>query len=181
MDTSTTTPALFSPIRVGEMELLHRVVLAPLTRQRATAAYVPTDLSVKYYAQRASVPGTLLISEATLIAAQAGVVPNAPGIWNDEQIEAWKKVSPTAGLAVYVLVDICKQVTAAVHEKGSFIYCQLWALGRAARPPLLKAENPKFPHVAPSPIPHPDSPEHVPREMTPDGKSAPVVVWNNYL
>ena len=63
---------LFQPIRVGNLNLSHRVVLAPLTRFRADDAHVPTDIMVDFYAQRASVPGTLLISEATFIAAKAG-------------------------------------------------------------------------------------------------------------
>ncbi|KAK4570263.1 hypothetical protein LTR86_002343 [Recurvomyces mirabilis] len=76
--------------------------------------HVPGKHMVEYYEQRASVPGTLLITEATFIGPQAGGYNNVPGIWNDEQVSAWKPV-----------VD-------AVHAKGSFIYLQLWALGRAA-------------------------------------------------
>jgi NADPH2 dehydrogenase len=78
---------------------------------------------VEYYAQRASFPGTLLVSEATPIAPQAGGYSNIPGIWNDKQIAGWKKV-----------VD-------AVHAKGSFIYLQLWAMGRAAQPGVLEKEE----------------------------------------
>lgn len=87
------TAALFQPIQVGDVELAHRVVFAPLTRFRATGAHVPTDLMVEYYAQRGSVPGSLLIAEATDIAPQAGGMANVPGIYSDEQITAWKKVS----------------------------------------------------------------------------------------
>ncbi|KAL5505006.1 hypothetical protein ACEPAH_7669 [Sanghuangporus vaninii] len=105
---------LFQPIRVGNLNLSHRVVLAPLTRYRADAAHVPTDVMADYYAQRASVPGTLLITEATFIAAKAGGYEQVPGIWSDAQVEGWKKV-----------VD-------AVHAQGSYIYLQLWAIGRAA-------------------------------------------------
>ncbi|KAK3067596.1 hypothetical protein LTR53_015452 [Teratosphaeriaceae sp. CCFEE 6253] len=76
--------------------------------------HVPGQYMKEYYQQRASVPGTLLVTEATFIAPEAGGYNNVPGIWNDEQVEAWIPV-----------VD-------AVHEKGSFIYLQLWALGRAA-------------------------------------------------
>ena len=85
--------ALFQPIKVGSIELAHRVVLAPMTRYRSDAAHVPTDLGVEMYSQRASVPGTLLITEATFIAPQAGGYAHVPGIWNDAQIAAWKKVS----------------------------------------------------------------------------------------
>ena len=89
---SSPTPALFQPVQIGDITLGHRVVLAPLTRFRADSAHVHTDMGVEYYKQRASVRGTLLISEATYIAAQAGGMPNVPGIWNDAQIAAWKKV-----------------------------------------------------------------------------------------
>jgi NADPH2 dehydrogenase len=85
--------ALFSSLRVGELELKHRVVLAPLTRYRSTKkGHVPRDFVKTYYGQRGSTPGTLLITEATFIAPQAGGYDNVPGIWNDEQIAAWKKV-----------------------------------------------------------------------------------------
>ena len=86
------TAALFQPIQVGDITLDNRVVLAPQTRYRADAAHVPTDLIVEFYKQRASVRGTLLITEAAYISAQASGQPNAPGIWNDDQIAAWKKV-----------------------------------------------------------------------------------------
>lgn len=86
------TPALFQPIQIGDAKLSNRVVLAPLTRFRADNAHVHTDLGLEYYKQRSSVPGTLLITEATYITAQAGGMPNAPGIWSDAQIAAWKKV-----------------------------------------------------------------------------------------
>ena len=96
--------------------------MAPLTRYRADDNHVPLPFVEEYYAQRASVPGTLLITEATFIAAEASGYRNVPGIWNAEQIAAWKKV------------------TAAVHQKESFIYLQLWALGRAADATALEEE-----------------------------------------
>ncbi|RDB16613.1 putative inactive dehydrogenase EasA [Hypsizygus marmoreus] len=126
---------LFQPIRVGDMLLQHRVVMAPLTRFRADSQHVPLPHVVEYYTQRASVPGTLLISEATYIAQQAGGYPNAPGIWSDAQISAWKKI------------------TEAVHSKGSFIYLQLWALGRAATHAQLLSEDPSLPYVSASNLP----------------------------
>lgn len=85
-------PKLFQPISVGTANLQHRVVLAPMTRARADAQHVHGALGVDYYKQRTSVPGTLAITEATLIAAQAGGNKNVPGIWNDKQIAAWKPV-----------------------------------------------------------------------------------------
>ena len=84
---------LFQPLQVGDITLQHRVVMAPLTRFRADKEHVHTDLAVQYYGQRAEVPGTLLITEATFIAAEAGGYDNVPGIWSDAQVAAWKKVS----------------------------------------------------------------------------------------
>lgn len=88
---------LFQPVRVGNVTLAHRVVLAPLTRFRADDAHVPTDIMADYYAQRASVPGTLLITEATFAHARGGGADNVPGIWSDEQIKGWKKVDTFSG------------------------------------------------------------------------------------
>lgn len=90
---SEPVPKLFQPIKVGDMALGHHVVMAPLTRGRATKKHVHTDIAVTYYAQRASVRGTLIIAEATFIAPRAGLYDHVPGVWNDEQIAAWKKVS----------------------------------------------------------------------------------------
>ncbi|EIW62644.1 NADH:flavin oxidoreductase/NADH oxidase [Trametes versicolor FP-101664 SS1] len=145
---SSNTPALFQPIQVGDIKLGHRVVLSPLTRIRANGEHVHGDLALEYYKQRASVPGTLLITEATYISPQAGGMANVPGIYNDAQIAAWKKI------------------TDAVHEKGSYIYLQLWALGRAARPASLHEENPDYPYVSASPIALSTSPDDVPRALT---------------
>lgn len=89
---TVTAPKLFTPIQVGDCALQHRMVLPPLTRNRATKAHVPTDLQVEYYAQRGSTPGTLLITEGTFIAPQAGGYPHVPGIWNDDQVAGWKRV-----------------------------------------------------------------------------------------
>ncbi|ORY86242.1 hypothetical protein BCR37DRAFT_376799 [Protomyces lactucae-debilis] len=117
----TDSRKLFQPLQVGSLELKHRLVLAPLTRMRATPGHMPWEKAALYYAQRGSVPGTLLISEATFISEAAGGYPHAPGIFNAEQVQKWRKI------------------TDAVHAKGSYIYCQLWALGRAATPKVLKS------------------------------------------
>ncbi|KAF9077427.1 NADH:flavin oxidoreductase/NADH oxidase [Rhodocollybia butyracea] len=116
MVSSPTTSNLFQPAQVGNMHLKHRVVLAPMTRFRASAAHVPHPIVKEFYEQRASVPGTLLITEGTLITHQAGGYAHVPGIWSDEQISRWK------------------EVTEAVHAKGSYIYLQLWAVGRTPVP-----------------------------------------------
>lgn len=89
----TAVPKLFQPTKVGKTVLTHRVVMSPMTRCRVNAAYVLADLAVEYYAQRATVPGTLLITEATVISGKAGGYPSVSGIWNDEQVAAWKRVS----------------------------------------------------------------------------------------
>ncbi|KAG0696168.1 hypothetical protein DFH29DRAFT_215217 [Suillus ampliporus] len=147
---SSSTSALFSPIRVGNMNLQHRIVLAPLTRLRAHADHVPGPQVPAYYSQRGSIPGTLLIAEATLISQNAGGFDNAPGIYTDAHMEGWKKV------------------TDAVHEKGSFIFLQLWALGRAAETAVLVKEN-NSPYVGPSPVHLPGRPEtELPRALTTD-------------
>jgi len=72
-----------------------------------------------YYAQRASIPGTLLISEATFVSPQAGGFDYVPGLWDPAQVAGWKAV------------------TSAVHAKGSYIFAQLWCLGRAAQAKVL--------------------------------------------
>ncbi|KAF8234962.1 FMN-linked oxidoreductase [Tricholoma matsutake] len=139
---------LFNPIEVGNITLSHRVVLAPLTRYKATKSeHVPiSSLVTEYYSQRSRTPGSLLITEATLIAAKAGGEASVPGIWSEEQIRVWK------------------EITDAVHANGSYIFVQLWAKGRTANPAILKSEDPTFDFVAPSAIPW--TPESVPREMT---------------
>ncbi|KAH7904806.1 hypothetical protein BJ138DRAFT_1165918 [Hygrophoropsis aurantiaca] len=127
-------PTLFQPIKVGDLALQHRVVLAPLTRFRAYDSHVPGPQAATYYAQRASTPGTLLITEATFISHDAGGYANVPGIYTDDQIKGWK------------------EITAAVHAKGSFIYLQLWALGRAADESVLANQVPPSPYISSSPI-----------------------------
>ena len=114
---------LFKPLKLGQHTLSNRIVMAPLTRFRAADDHVQLSFVKDYYAQRSCVPGTLLITEATFISPAASGFPNVPGIWNEQQISAWK------------------EVVNAVHAKGCVIYLQLWALGRAARPKVLKTET----------------------------------------
>lgn len=119
-----TAQNLFSPIKVGATQLQNRVVLAPLTRIRAVNN-VPSDLAVEYYSQRASSPGTLLITEATYIHPSSGGggfgQDTVPGIWKDDKILAgWKKVAD------------------AVHAKQSKLYVQLWDIGRTATYDILQ-------------------------------------------
>ncbi|KAL4883797.1 hypothetical protein BJY04DRAFT_24639 [Aspergillus karnatakaensis] len=140
--------ALFKPLQIGPITLTHRIAMAPLTRLRASPTRAPTPLMQEYYTQRASFPGTLLISEGTIVSAvSCGGFPHAPGIWSEEQVAAWK------------------EITDAVHEKESFIFCQLFAMGRAAN--AITALEEGIEVVAPSAIAKDDDEgTTVPRAMT---------------
>lgn len=111
-----------TPIQFGELKLKNRVVMAPLTRSRATADRVPTPMMAEYYAQRAS--AGLIISEATVISEEANGYEKTPGLFSDAQVEGWKLV------------------TSAVHAKEGLIVAQLWHVGRVSHPDLLKGETP---------------------------------------
>jgi len=103
-------PSLFDPIQLGAITAPNRILMAPLTRGRATREHVPTPLMAQYYAQRAS--AGLIISEATGISQQGLGWPFAPGLWSDAQVAAWKPV------------------TQAVHDAGGRIVAQIWHMGR---------------------------------------------------
>ncbi|KAL5650836.1 hypothetical protein ACJX0J_036294, partial [Zea mays] len=103
---------LLTPYKMGQFELSHRVVLAPLTRCRSYGN-VPQPHAAVYYSQRAT-RGGLLIAEATGVSATAQGFPESPGIWTQEQVEAWKPI-----------VD-------AVHRKGAIFVCQIWHVGRVS-------------------------------------------------
>ncbi|KAL3465223.1 hypothetical protein BJX64DRAFT_253428 [Aspergillus heterothallicus] len=113
---------LFQPLRLGAFTLSHRIVQAPCTRMRATkesdGVYVPNDLMVEYYSQRAT-QGGLMLTEATPISRLAAGYPGVPGIFTASQIAGWKRV------------------TEAVHAKGAVILLQLWHVGRATTPGML--------------------------------------------
>ena len=113
---------LNTPLKLGALELKNRVIMAPLTRSRATDERVPTAMMAEYYAQRAS--AGLIISEATVISEEANGYRNTPGLFTDAQVEGWKLV------------------TNAVHEKGGLIVAQLWHVGRVSDPELLNGETP---------------------------------------
>ncbi|MGC0954440.1 alkene reductase [Pantoea agglomerans] len=108
-DNSTRTD-LFSPVSMGSLQLSNRIVMAPVTRSRYGEEGVPDELHATYYAQRAG--AGLIISEATNISPQGRGYAATPGIWSEEQVAGWKKV------------------TDAVHAKGGKIVCQLWHVGR---------------------------------------------------
>ncbi|KAK5175387.1 uncharacterized protein LTR77_000526 [Saxophila tyrrhenica] len=115
---------LFEPLKIGDHTLSNRVVMAPLTRFRADDNHVQLPFAKEYYTQRAAgFKGTLLITEATFISPKASGYPNVPGIWNKQQIAAWK------------------EIVESVHKAGGIIYLQLWALGRTANPEVKEKEG----------------------------------------
>jgi len=85
------TPNLFTPVRLGAVEAPNRIVMAPLTRMRAGPGRLPTALMAEYYAQRAA--AGLIINEATAISQQGTGCPNSPGIYTDEQVTGWQRVT----------------------------------------------------------------------------------------
>lgn len=127
---------LFSPVSLGGLELANRIVMAPLTRSRATDDGVVGELQATYYAQRAT--AGLIIAEATNISPQGRGYALTPGIWSDEQVAGWRIV------------------TDAVHAAGGKIVSQLWHVGRFSHislqpdgqapvaPSAIKAEGPTF-------------------------------------
>ncbi|NLC24354.1 MAG: alkene reductase, partial [Oxalobacter sp.] len=124
------TMKLLSPVRVGEISLSNRVVMAPLTRSRASKDHdAPTELNAEYYGQRAT--AGLIVSEGTQISRQGQGYAWTPGIYTDLQEAGWK------------------QVVEAVHAKGGKMAAQLWHVGRVSHHSL--QEN-GVPPVAPSAI-----------------------------
>ncbi len=122
-------PNLFDPITVGDIQLKNRIWMAPLTRCRAVGGgRAPNDLMVEYYTQRAS--AGLILTEATSVTPMGVGYPDTPGIWSDEQVAGWSKV------------------TRAVHAAGGRIFLQLWHVGRISHPLYLDGALP----VAPSAI-----------------------------
>ncbi len=116
-------PTIFDPITVGALSLPNRIIMAPLTRSRATAGtHTPVPIMAEYYAQRAS--AGLIISEATVVDRMGVGYEATPGIWSDEQVEGWKTV------------------TRAVHDSGGRIVLQLWHVGRISDPSLLDGKSP---------------------------------------
>lgn len=117
---------LFSPVQMGDLLLPNRIVMAPLTRCRASEGRVPNELMAEYYSQRAG--AGLILTEATSIMPMGVGYPDTPGIWSEAQVEGWKKV------------------TSAVHKAGGRIVLQLWHVGRISDSVYLDGEQP----VAPS-------------------------------
>jgi N-ethylmaleimide reductase len=105
-------PTLFDPIRIGDIALANRVVMAPLTRNRAAPGQVPSQLAVEYYRQRAG--AGLIISEATQVCPEGQGYLDTPGIYNEAQVAGWRRV------------------TEAAHAAGGRIVAQLWHVGRVS-------------------------------------------------
>lgn len=119
---------LLNPLDLGSLTIPNRIVMAPLTRARAGDSRVPNDLMVEYYTQRAG--AGLIISEATSVSPQGIGYHGTPGIWNDEQVTGWRRV------------------TRSVHAAGGRIFLQLWHVGRVSDPEFLDGDLP----VAPSAV-----------------------------
>jgi len=119
---------IFDPIKLGDLELSNRIIMAPLTRCRADAGRVPNALMAEYYVQRAS--AGLILSEATSVTPMGVGYPDTPGIWSNDQVRGWANV------------------TKAVHGAGGKIFLQLWHVGRISYESYLDGETP----VAPSAI-----------------------------
>ncbi|EQC50137.1 oxidoreductase, FAD/FMN dependent [Bacteriovorax sp. BSW11_IV] len=119
---------LFSPLKLGSLDLKNRIIMAPLTRARAGDERIPNELMVEYYSQRAS--AGMILTEATAITPSAVGYAKTPGIWSQEQVIGWKKI------------------TDAVHAKGSKIFMQLWHVGRISHSMFLNGKAP----VAPSAV-----------------------------
>ncbi|MDD5199403.1 MAG: alkene reductase [Terrimicrobiaceae bacterium] len=122
------TSILNTPLRAGAFDLPNRILMAPLTRCRASAGRVPNAMMAEYYRQRAS--AGLILTEATSVDPMGVGYPDTPGIWTDAQIEGWRAV------------------TEAVHAEGGRILLQLWHVGRISDPLYLDGRLP----VAPSAI-----------------------------
>jgi hypothetical protein len=115
-------PSLFDPLKLGDLTLPNRIVMAPLTRQRSGAARTPDGMVAEYYAQRAS--AGLIVSEATSVTPLGVGYADTPGIWSQEQVAGWKLV------------------TKAVHDAGGRIFLQLWHVGRISDPIFLAGQPP---------------------------------------
>ena len=117
------TQPLFTPYRMGDLDLPNRIVMAPLTRMRAQSHdHVPTALQAEYYAQRAS--AGLIVAEATAISPQGFGWADTPGLWTNEQVRGWRRV------------------TGAVHKAGGRIIAQLWHTGAISHPDLQNGAQP---------------------------------------
>ncbi|KAJ7239021.1 FMN-linked oxidoreductase [Mycena haematopus] len=126
--------ALFTPLKLGSTTIRNRIAMSALTRNRADVSTTPNALMKEYYVQRAAGGCGLIVTEGTLVTRQGSEWPQAPGIWNKDQVAGWKTI-----------ID-------AVHSEGAKIYCQLWHLGRASHPDAPEQILAGVPVYAPSAI-----------------------------
>jgi len=125
----TSVKELFSPYRIGRMEMPNRIVMAPMTRCMATDEFVPTAEMAEYYARRAE--AGLIVTEGTVIRPDGRGYPNSPGIYTEEQVNGWR------------------DVTGLVNSRGGKLFLQIWHVGRISHPFYINGEPP----VAPSAVP----------------------------
>ncbi len=113
---------LFQPLKLGALTLPNRIIMAPLTRSRATGDRIPNELMAEYYVQRAT--AGLILTEATSVDPMGVGYANTPGIWSQEQVKGWKNI------------------TSQVHAKGGRMFLQLWHVGRISDPMFLDGKQP---------------------------------------
>lgn len=128
----STSIRLFAPLKVGDFEIQHRIGMPTMSRRRASDNHVPVGIMKEYYSQSSAVPGTLIFSDTNIPAPWLGGIAHLPGLWNEDQIRAWK------------------EITDEVHGKGCFMFAQLMAMGRGVEPDTAKKEG--IIVKAPSPI-----------------------------
>lgn len=116
---------LFQPLTIGDVTLSNRIIMSPLTRQRAGQERIPNDMMREYYMQRAT--AGLILTEATSVDPMGVGYKDTPGIWNEEQVQGWTKI------------------TDGVHSKGGKIFLQLWHVGRVSDPLFLNGQQPVAP------------------------------------
>jgi N-ethylmaleimide reductase len=146
------TKKLFTPTHIGPTTLKHRIVMAPMTRQRSHwPSNVPSDLQVEYYTQRSS-EGGLIIAEGTAVSHRGHGGKGSPGLWTQDQVTGWQRV------------------TDAVHAKGGLMFAQLWHAGRLSHLST-SGETPVAPSVDPDFWTNPASPANL--VSTPDGLVPP--------
>jgi hypothetical protein len=115
-------PSLFDPLRIGDLTLKNRILMAPLTRARSGDERIPGPLVAEYYAQRAS--AGLILSEATSVTPMGVGYAGTPGLWSEAQVAGWRLT------------------TEAVHKAGGLIFAQLWHVGRISDPVFLDGQPP---------------------------------------
>ncbi|GAD96303.1 hypothetical protein NECHADRAFT_54988 [Paecilomyces variotii No. 5] len=145
------TTRLFTPLKLGDLELKHRIAMPTMSRRRASDDHLPVDIMKAYFSQRASAPGTLIFSDTNIPSPWLGGISHLPGLWNADQVHAWR------------------EITNEVHSKGCFMFAQLLAVGRGVEPDTAKKEKVTVKGPSPIGLSHEFMPKApVPEEMTID-------------